>query len=165
MTIAHTQTTPVAPRELRDACGEWITGVCVVTSTDATGAPVGMAVNSFSSLSLEPPLILFCPAKTSSTWPHIRDHGRFVVNILAEDQAELPRLFARRGGDKFAGVSHSFSEGLPVLEGVTAHLVCTLVDILEGGDHEIAVGRVEALERNQRAPLVFHQGKVIGKEN
>lgn len=150
----------VSPRELRDACGNWVTGVSVVTSADRNGSPVGMAVNSFTSLSLEPPLILFCPAKKSLTWPHIRRNGRFVVNILAAGQVELPQEFAKSGGDKFARVDYRLEAGLPVLADSASHLVCTLTEVIEGGDHEIAVAHVDAVDQSDLAPLIFHRGRI-----
>lgn len=158
MTIQPAIRTNIDPRQLRNACGDWVTGVSIVTGADGFGNPVGMAVNSFSSLSLEPPLILFCPAKKSSTWTHLRATGRFVVNILSADQGYLSSVFARSGGDKFTGVDYRTEDGLPILNGSVAHLACTLVDVFDGGDHEIAIGRVEALDRSDRPPLVFHRG-------
>ena len=147
--------------ELRQVCGEWITGVTIVTSVDSAGTPVGMAVNSFSSLSLDPPLVLFCPAKTSSTWPKIQDNGRFAINILSSSQGQLPRTFAKPGAEKFVGVDYAMEAGLPVLSETSAHLVCSIVDILEGGDHCIVVGRVDSFERHEKEPLIFHRGKVV----
>lgn len=147
--------------ELRQVCGEWITGVTIVTSADNSGTPVGMAVNSFSSLSLDPPLVLFCPAKTSSTWPKIQDNGRFAINILSESQGQLPRTFAKPGAEKFVGVDYTMDTDLPVLSETSAHLVCSIVDVLEGGDHYIVVGRVESFERHEKEPLIFHRGKVV----
>lgn len=161
MTIAPSIHTSVDPRQLRDACGDWVTGVSIVTGTDGHGNPVGMAVNSFSSLSLEPPLILFCPAKKSSTWACLRDTGRFVVNILAADQGGLSRAFAKSGQDKFAGVDYRTEDGLPILNGSVGHLACRLVDVFDGGDHDIAIGRVEAIDRGDRPPLVFHRGTTL----
>lgn len=151
----------IDPLKLRQVCGEWITGVTIVTSAESSGTPVGMAVNSFSSLSLDPPLVLFCPAKTSSTWPKIQGNGRFAINILAKDQGQMPRTFARPGVEKFVGVDYSMETGLPVLSGVSAHLVCSIADVFDGGDHHIVVGHVESLERNDREPLIFHRGKVV----
>lgn len=121
-----------------------------------------MAVNSFSSLSLDPPpLVLFCPAKTSSTWPKIQENGRFAINILAKAQGHLPRAFAKPGNEKFDDVDYTLVTGLPVLSKTSAHLVCSIVDVLEGGDHCIVVGRVESFERHENEPLIFHRGKVV----
>lgn len=89
--------------DLKSALAGFCTGVAVITAPDADGRPAGMAVQSFSSVSLDPPLVCFCPAHTSTTWPRIRAAGRFAVNVLTEDQRELCRRFAVTGGDKFAG--------------------------------------------------------------
>lgn len=151
----------IDPLELRQVCGDWITGVTVVTSTGVGGTAIGMAVNSFSSLSLDPPLVLFCPAKTSSTWPKIRENGRFVVNILSNVQGQLPRAFAKPGTEKFAGVDYTWETGLPVLSDTSAHLVCNIEKIVDGGDHAVVIGRVEAFQRHEKEPLIFHRGQVV----
>lgn len=149
----------VSPTELRRACGEWATGVAIVTTVNQQGEPVGLAVNSFTSVSLDPPLILFCPARESATWSHIRTTGRFVVNILAAEQAALARVFSLAGIDKFANVDYHQNEcGLPVLDGVTAYLTCATEDVYDGGDHEIVVARVHSTHHTAREPLVFHRG-------
>ncbi|MFI5610298.1 flavin reductase family protein [Amycolatopsis sp. NPDC051903] len=150
--------TRVGAEELRRTCGAWPTGVAVVTSVGADGAPVGLAVNSFTSLSLDPPLVLFCAALSSTTWPHIRATGRFLVQMLAADQRTAAQVFARSGGDKFAGLAWHWLDGLPALDGTSAVLKCSLEGVQPGGDHEIAVGRVEAAEAFGRRPLVFHDG-------
>jgi flavin reductase (DIM6/NTAB) family NADH-FMN oxidoreductase RutF len=151
----------VEPEVLRQVCGHWVTGVAVVAGTDRHGVPLGMAVNSFTSLSLDPPLILFCPALTSSTWPGIRETGRFAVNILAAEQSSLARTFARSGGDKFADVAlRTTDDGLPALDGAAARLVCEIEAVHPGGDHEIVVGRVVRAEQcDGLNPLVFHRGR------
>jgi len=158
MTIIDTD---VQPQFLRDVCSEWATGIAIITGTDADGTNLGMAVNSFTSLSLDPPLVLFCPAHTSSTWPGIRDTGRFAVNILADWHAELARSFARSGGDKFVGVPlRSADDRLPAIDGAAARLVCEIESVYPGGDHDIVVGRVLRAEREREVdPLLFHRGK------
>lgn len=151
----------VEPEDLRRTCAAWPTGIAVVTSTDSEGAPVGLAVNSFTPLSLDPPLVLFCAALTSTTWPHIRGTGRFAVNVLAAGQHEIARAFARSGGDKFADLAWQHRDGLPELEGIAAVLRCSLAMVHPGGDHEIAIGKVEAVEVHGRKPLVFHEGAIL----
>ncbi|HEV7870413.1 MAG TPA: flavin reductase family protein, partial [Modestobacter sp.] len=94
----------VDPRVMRDVLGHFVSGVTVVTAMGADG-PLGFTCQSFSSLSLDPPLVAFAPARTSTTWPRLREAGRFCVNVLAEEQSDLSRQFARSGTDKFAGVS------------------------------------------------------------
>ncbi|MHA7223959.1 flavin reductase family protein [Arthrobacter sp. RHLT1-20] len=151
--------TEISPQELRQVCGEWATGVAVVTSVDPQGKPVGMAVNSFTSVSLDPPLVLFCPAKGSSTWSSIREAGSFAVNILGAHQTDVMRSFARSGADKFVDVPYSAGRGdVPLLDGVAAYLLCTTESVHEAGDHEIVVGRVVDTRRSQVDPLVFHRG-------
>ncbi|NIY69443.1 flavin reductase family protein [Streptomyces malaysiensis] len=159
-----TSTQPdVSPAVLREVCGRWATGVAIVTGNGIDGMPLGMAVNSFTSVSLDPPLVLFCSALTSSTWPRIKQGSRFAVNILAESQSDLARSFARSGGDKFAGVAlRSAPDGLPALAGAIARLVCRIEDVHPGGDHEVVVGRVLATELFDGDPLLFHRGKTAG---
>ncbi|MFJ7209731.1 flavin reductase family protein [Streptomyces sp. NPDC098789] len=142
---------------MRSALSSFATGVAVITAREGDGRPVGMAVQSFSSVSLDPPLVCFCPARTSSSWPRIRAAGRFAVNILAADQQELCRRFAVTGGDKFAGVPwRSGGNGAPLLDGVLATVECVLEDVLDGGDHAIALGRVTALAAHREgAPLLY----------
>jgi 3-hydroxy-9,10-secoandrosta-1,3,5(10)-triene-9,17-dione monooxygenase reductase component len=151
----------VRPEDLRRTCAAWPTGIAVVTSVDSDGGPVGLAVNSFTSLSLDPPLVLFCAALTSTTWPHIRGTGRFAVNVLAADQHAVAGAFARSGGDKFASLDWEHRDGLPELTGIAAVLRCSLAVVHPGGDHEIAIGRVEAVEVHGRKPLVFHEGTML----
>lgn len=119
--------------------------------------PVGMAVTSFTSVSLDPPLVAFCPDKASSTWPRIEKAGRFCVNLLAHDQEGHCRSFAARGADKFAGIDFALSEhGVPVLAGALATIECDIHSVVEAGDHWIVLGRVLALEANaERRPLLF----------
>ncbi|WP_406860361.1 flavin reductase family protein [Streptomyces sp. HUAS MG47] len=149
-------TTPLP--DIRSALSGFCTGVAVVTALAPDGRPAGMAVQSFSSVSLDPPLVCFCPAHTSATWPVIRAAGRFAVNVLADDQEELCRRFAVTGGDKFAGVRWSPGpNGAPLLDGALASIACELADVLDGGDHAIALGRVTSLtaHRDGAAPLLY----------
>lgn len=147
----------IDPAHFRRVLGCHATGVAAITAMGADGAPVGMAVTSFSSISLDPPLVAFCPDKTSSTWPQIAAAGRFAVNLLAADQEAVCRSLASRGGDKFAGVPHWVSgTGVPVIEGAVATIECAVHAVLEGGDHWIVLGRVLALDASEQAePLLF----------
>ena len=150
----------IAADTLRNVCGQWATGVAIVTGQGPDGAPLGMAVNSFTSLSLDPPLVLFCPALTSTTWPGIRATGRFAVNILAAAQSELARSFARSGGPKFDDVElDPVPDGLPALRGSIARLLCDIEEVHPGGDHEIVVGRVIHTSQTEDPPLLFHRGQ------
>ena len=111
-------------RELRDALGQFCTGITVITAV-ADEQPVGFACQSFSALSLEPPLVLFCPMKTSGSWKGIEKAGRFAVNILSEEQEDVSSTFGRRGDDKFAEIDWEPSPlGSPVIKGVMAWLDC-----------------------------------------
>ena len=144
----------------RRVLGHYPTGVCVVTAVEADGAPVGMVVGSFTSVSLEPPLVAFFPAKKSSSWPRIEAVGKFCVNVLASDQQQLCRQLAAPGTDKFAGVAHRVSaNGSPILDDVVAWIDCTLDAVHEAGDHYIVLGQVVALEVDRPdRPLLFFQG-------
>ena len=149
----------VDPRVMRDVLGHFVSGVTVVTAMAADG-PVGFTCQSFSSLSLDPPLVAFAPARTSTTWPRLREAGRFCVNVLAETQSDLSRQFARSGTDKYAGVGWAPSPyGSPVLEGVVAWIDGELWAEYDGGDHTIVVARVLDLGAGaSRTPLLFHRG-------
>lgn len=145
----------------RRVLGHYPTGVCVVTAVDTDGGAVGMVVGSFTSVSLDPPLVAFFPDKKSSSWPRIEHAARFCVNVLASDQQELCNRFASKGSDKFAGLTYSLSaNGSPVLDDVVAWIDCNLYAVYEAGDHYIALGEVVELEtvRADR-PLLFFQGK------
>lgn len=150
-----------AARRFRDVLGRFASGVTVVTSI-ANGEPVGLTCQSFSSVSLDPPLVLFIPAKTSRAWPLIQRSGRFCVNFLASDQAELSNTMASRGTDKFAGVdwTPSPATGSPLLPGTLAHVDCTIHAVHEAGDHYVVIGRVLDLASSDAPdPLLFFQGK------
>ena len=150
---------PVDPRLMREVLGHFASGVTVVTADTADG-PLGFTCQSFSSLSLDPPMVVFAPARTSQTWPRLRDIGHFCVNVLAEDQTALSQTFARSGADKFAGVPWTRSRhGSPVLEDVVAWIDCELWAEYDGGDHTIVAARVLDLGADPgRRPLLFHRG-------
>ncbi len=149
----------VDPRLMRDVLGHFASGVTVVTAIAPDG-PIGFTCQSFSSLSLDPPLVAFAPSRTSTTWPRLRAAGRFCVNVLAEEQSDLSQAFARSGADKYAGVSWTPSPlGSPVLDGVVAWIDSELWAEYDGGDHTIVVARVLDLGADPgRSPLVFHRG-------
>ncbi len=143
----------------RHVLGHFASGITVVTSLDGD-APVGFACQSFASLSLDPPLVLFCPSNTSSSWPRIWQTGRFCVNVLAADQQEVCQAFAARGGDKFTDVRWSVSgNGTAILDDVLAWVDCTIQEVHEAGDHYVVIGRVEELHtQRQHRPLLFFRG-------
>ncbi|MCF3166008.1 flavin reductase family protein [Streptomyces violaceoruber] len=151
---------PVAPEEFRRVLGHFASGVTVVTARDADG-PAGFACQSFASLSLDPPLVSFMVARTSTTWPRIARAGAFCVNILGAEQGALCRGFAVSGADKFAGVGYADAPATssPLLDSVPAWIDCRVHAVHTGGDHLIVVGRVEALGAAEEGePLLFHRG-------
>lgn len=151
---------PIAPGEFRRVLGHFASGVTVVTARDADG-PTGFACQSFASLSLDPPLVSFMVARTSTTWPRIARAGVFCVNILGAEQGALCRGFAVSGADKFAGVAYGDAPatGSPLLDSVPAWIDCRIHAVHTGGDHLIVVGRVEALGAEEEGePLLFHRG-------
>ena len=149
----------VDPAVLRDVLGHFASGVTVVTAVAAEG-PIGFTCQSFSSLSLDPPLVAFAPSRTSRTWPALRAIGRFCVNVLAEGQDDVSQNFARSGPDKFAGVPWTPSaHGAPVLADVVAWIDGELWAEYDGGDHSIVVARVLDLGADpDRPPLLYHRG-------
>ena len=149
----------VDPGVMREVLGHFASGVTVVTAVTDDG-PIGFTCQSFSSLSLEPPLLAFAPARTSRTWPQLREIGRFCVNVLAEGQDDVSQNFARSGADKFTGVRWSPSaHGSPVLDDVVAWIDGELWAEYDGGDHTIVVARVLDLGADAaHDPLLFHRG-------
>ncbi|MFE7787964.1 flavin reductase family protein [Streptomyces sp. NPDC057460] len=158
--VADDERLPVDPAEFRRVLGHFATGVTVVTAHTPDG-PAGFACQSFASLSLDPPLVTFMVARTSTTWPRIARAGAFCVNILGAEQGALCRGFAVSGADKFAGVRYGAAPatGSPLLASVPAWVDCRIQAVHTGGDHLIVVGRVEALgAADGVAPLLFHRG-------
>jgi 3-hydroxy-9,10-secoandrosta-1,3,5(10)-triene-9,17-dione monooxygenase reductase component len=156
--VDHRIDPAVEPAEMRRVMGHFASGVTIVTGLD-DGEPVGFACQSFTSVSLEPPLVLFCPAHTSSTWPRIRKAGSFSVNVLADDQTELCLRFATSGGDKFAGLDWHETPWGPSLDGVLATVHCDIEAIHPAGDHDVVVGRVRQLVTHRESgPLLFFKG-------
>ncbi|AXJ10947.1 flavin reductase family protein [Arthrobacter sp. PM3] len=155
--------TDLSPRRLRTILGHFATGLTVITAATKDG-PAGFTCQSFSSLSLEPALVTFSPSRTSSTWPLLREAGRFTVNILPAEHEHLATRFARSGTDKFAGVSHAPSPlGNPVLDQALAWVDCELHQEYDGGDHTIVVASVRALHaRDEAEPLLFFKGSYAG---
>lgn len=146
-------------RHFRDVLGHFGSGVVVITALEG-GTPVGFSCQSFSSASLDPPLITFLPARTSTSYPKIRRAARFGVNILAAHQHDLSAQMSRSGADKWAGVDWSVSEGgCPIIAGCHAFLECSLEQEFEAGDHFVVLGRVERVATAPESePLLFHRG-------
>ena len=145
-------------REFRDAMGQFCTGVVIVAGV-GEGQMTGFAAQSFVSLSLEPPLIAVCPAKSSTSWPRIRDTGSFCINVLGDDQRQVSEVFAQSGQVADIGWRPAVS-GAPILDGVLAYVDCALTAEHDAGDHTIAIGReldIGILD-GTRGPLLFFRG-------
>lgn len=148
------------PAEMRRALGLFASGVTVITGLDDR-EPAGFACQAFSSVSLRPPLILFCVDQGSRSWPKIRRSGRFTVNVLGEDQADLCARFGSKSGSKFEGLDWELSRwSTPALPGVILRVHAEVQDVHVAGDHDVVIGLVRELEEGlRRRPLVFHRGK------
>ena len=145
--------------EMRRVLGHFATGVTIVAGFD-DGAPVGFACQSFTSVSLDPPLVLFCPAHTSTTWPKIQASGSFSVNVLAADQIELCKTFATSGNDKFAGLRWHPTAWGPSIDGVLATVHCDIEQVHAAGDHDVVIGHVrELVTHRESGPLLFFKGQ------
>lgn len=152
--------TRIDPQQYRQVLGQYPTGVCVVTSTGNDGAAAGMVVGSFTSVSLDPPLIGFFPDRGSSSWPRVAAANRFCVNILSAQQENVCRKLASKDPDKFAAIGHRPSPlGSPILDGAIAWIDCDLHSVSEAGDHFAVLGLVRQLEVAESGlPLLFFQG-------
>lgn len=151
---------PFDDAKYRQVLGHFPTGVTVITAMHE-GVPVGLAVGSFASLSLDPPLVLFCPGNHSSSWPKIREAGSFCVNILGGDQEHVCRVFASKEPDKFSAVGYTPSPltGAPRIHDTLAWIDCDIEAIHPAGDHDIVVGLVRDLDaKDSNGPLVFYRG-------
>lgn len=154
--------TSIEARELRNVFGSFVTGVTVVTTIDQQGQYQGVTANSFSSVSLDPPLVLWSQATSARSFPAFRDAEHFVVNILAEHQMDVSQRFAKAGCDKFEGLTTSERMGrVPALQECCAYVECRKVAMYPGGDHVVYLGEVLAIERTGRRPLAFAQGKYM----
>jgi 3-hydroxy-9,10-secoandrosta-1,3,5(10)-triene-9,17-dione monooxygenase reductase component len=150
----------VDARQFRDALGSFTTGVTIVTTRDAAGQDIGLTVNSFNSVSLEPPLVLWSLAKTAASLKAFVAAQYFAVHILAADQEQISNLFARRGADKFGGLNPARGHGdVPLLDGCSARFECRSAFQYDGGDHAIFVGEVVTFDHFNRPPLAFQGGK------
>ncbi|WP_319458239.1 MULTISPECIES: flavin reductase family protein [unclassified Mycobacterium] len=154
--------TVVEPDVLRTVMGHFATGVAIVTGSDR-GEPVGMTVQSLVSVSLNPPLLLFCPSSASASWPRIASGEVFAINILRSSQRDVCASFAKSGGDKFGGVRwRSGAGGAPLLDDALAYAECVLHAVHDAGDHRVVLGRVLNIASHETAhaatPLVFYRG-------
>ncbi|MGE0725283.1 MAG: flavin reductase family protein [Alphaproteobacteria bacterium] len=152
---------PLDADRFRDVMGCFATGVAVVTTRDGAGAPVGVTISSFASLSLDPPLVLFCLEWSADCWPAFAAADHFTVNFLAADQAGLSVRFSSLAPDRWSGVAHRpGAAGGPVIVGALGWVACRKEAVHSGGDHAIVVGRVEDLDRDpDRQPLLHFRGR------
>jgi 3-hydroxy-9,10-secoandrosta-1,3,5(10)-triene-9,17-dione monooxygenase reductase component len=153
-------TVVASPVAMRATLGRFCTGVTIVTAAGESG-PAGFTCQAFTALSLDPPLVLLCPAKASTSWPKISTAERFTVNILGGGHEVLCRDFAASGGDKFAGRSWHVSErtGAPILPGAVAIIDCALEAEHDAGDHTVVIARVLGLKHTDDEPLLFFRGQ------
>lgn len=160
-TVSEHETLPFTTDDLRSALGQFATGVTIVTARDDEGHLVGLTANSFNSVSLTPPLVLWSLARHSSTMAGFLSARHYAINVLAADQRPLAERFARRGIDRFDGAPwHAGLTGAPVIDGAVAVFECTHRSQYDEGDHVIFVGQVEHCRRRLGAtPLVFHGGR------
>jgi flavin reductase (DIM6/NTAB) family NADH-FMN oxidoreductase RutF len=150
----------IDPMELRRALGSFPTGISIVTTRDSEGKPRGMTANSFTSVSLDPPLLLVCIGKSASSFPAFYECDAFAVNLLHERQQGVSSLFASKAADKFAKISHDIVHtGAPVLNDCLAWFDCSLHQQIDAGDHIVLFGRVEAFGTTALRPLAFCRGR------
>ncbi|HLF83604.1 MAG TPA: flavin reductase family protein [Blastocatellia bacterium] len=150
---------PVSKDEFRAALSRFISGVTVVTTLGKDNRPAGITVSAFSSVSLEPPLVLACIDRHASLHDHLTEGSYFAVNILAEDQQGVSRLFASRDEDRFDGARYGWGvSGVPLLDGALACIECRVVYAYPGGDHTIIVGEVESTRIAEHKPLAYYRG-------
>jgi flavin reductase (DIM6/NTAB) family NADH-FMN oxidoreductase RutF len=146
-------------RDLRNALGTFATGVAIITTRDDAGRLYGLTGNSFSSVSLDPPLVLWSLSRAAPSLPAFRAATHFGVTVLATEQHELAVRFARPRANKFENVPHTLGEyGVPLIDGAAAHFECRIVDRYYGGDHEIFLGQVERYTYEHKPTLLFCHG-------
>jgi 3-hydroxy-9,10-secoandrosta-1,3,5(10)-triene-9,17-dione monooxygenase reductase component len=156
------QSSPITPEEFRRVCGHYATGVGVVTAV-VEGAPVGLSINSFTSVSLEPLLVSFYAAHTSTTWAQMKNSDSFAVNILSESQHDLISTFSKKGIDRFANLdwSHSPITGSPLLPNTSGWIDCRVTQVHDIGDHYLVVGEVlDLYSKTDEGPLLYYKGKI-----
>lgn len=164
---ANTVVPSAVVRELRNALGRFATGVCVVTTVDRDGRRAGLTVNSFTSVSLSPPLVAWCLRNDSPSRPAFTGSSYFAVHVLGSGQRQIAQHFARPHQDKFAELSASMTAGVgnvPVLPGTLAHFECRKEAMHPCGDHVLLIGRVEQFRYGSGPPLLFHAGRLLPEE-
>ena len=152
--------TSLDPNHFRKACAQFATGITIPTVLGADGKPHGFTANSFTSVSLSPPIVLICVDRKANIIDHFRQASSFGINVLSETQQHLSNRFAGRGLDRFEGVNWKAGElGVPLIDGAIAHLECGLKEKLEVGDHCIFLGEVLVVKITEGAPLLYFQGR------
>ena len=158
---------PIDPRTFRNVLGQFCTGITVITTVH-DGEPVGFACQSFAALSLDPPLVLFCPTKVSRSWKAIEASGHFCVNVLHEKQKDVSARFGSKEPDKFGEIDWHLSKlGSPIIKDTLAHIDCTVHSVHDGGDHLVVFGAVHSLSdvpHKKPRPLLFYKGQYTGIE-
>ena len=150
----------ISPDDFRRALSHFASGVTIVTTSDGEQRPTGLTASAFCSVSLDPPLILICVDHKSQSYPHLRESGRFAINILHQGHEQLSRRFASSRLDKFDGVAFTLGTlGVPLIDAALAHLECRTVSAYVEGDHTIFVGRVEAVDVGEGDPLLYYGGR------
>ena len=150
----------ISADQFRQVLGHFATGVTVVTTTNGDGRPTGLTASAFTSVSLDPPLVLVCVDHKSQSYPALLEHRRFAVNVLTTQHQDVSRRFATSRLDKFDGVPHRIGQlGLPLLDGALAQLECVTVASHVQGDHTILVGRVEHARSGPGEPLLYYRGR------
>jgi flavin reductase (DIM6/NTAB) family NADH-FMN oxidoreductase RutF len=150
---------PIEKNQLRQVMGHFATGVTIITTVNKEGQLHGLTANAFTSVSLEPPLLLISVDKKAESWPAFEESKVFTVNILGDDQEALSRKFAVSGGNKFEGVAYRRgANGAAILEGALAFIECTLYAAYEGGDHSLYLGEIQEASVREGKPLVFFRG-------
>jgi flavin reductase (DIM6/NTAB) family NADH-FMN oxidoreductase RutF len=150
----------ISPDEFRQVLAHFASGVTIVTTCDSEQRPTGLTASAFCSVSLDPPLILICVDHKSQSFPHLRECGRFAINILHQGHEQLSRRFASSRLDKFDGVAHRMGAlGVPLIDAALAHLECRTVSAHVEGDHTIFVGHVESIGVGEGEPLLYYRGR------
>ncbi|MEM6489747.1 MAG: flavin reductase family protein [Pseudomonadota bacterium] len=150
---------PTDIQALRRALGAYATGVTVVTTVSRDGTPTGFTANSFTSVSLDPPLLLVCLAHTAASYALFRQVDGFAVNVLTAEQEGIAKTFATRGADKFADLAWTpGAHGAPLIDGALARFDCAMHERVAAGDHDVLFGKVLGFSRHEGAPLVYHAG-------
>jgi flavin reductase (DIM6/NTAB) family NADH-FMN oxidoreductase RutF len=150
---------PIDKNQLRQVMGHFATGVTIITTFNKDGQMHGLTANAFTSVSLEPPLLLISVDKKAESYPAFEESKVFTINILADEQEALSRKFAVSGGNKFEGVAYRRgANGAAILDGTLAYIECTLYAAYEGGDHSLYLGEIQEAEVREGKPLVFYRG-------